>query len=84
VCFIAESAGFSAPDPAAATLPAEPAPALPRCYRAELIEGRGYRATLEIEATSLLRAGAAAARYAALHGYRLGRVRAGAGGRRGA
>lgn len=82
MCFFAESAAFCAPGPASPARPAEPAPALPQRYRAELIEGRGYRATLEIEAGSLRRAVEEAARYAARHGYRLGRVRAGAGGGR--
>ena len=79
MCFLAGSAAFRAPGPASPVPPAESAPALPQRYRAELIEGRGYRTTLEIEAGSLRRAVGEAARYAARHGYRLGRVSAAAG-----
>jgi len=64
--------------PASAPAPAEVA-AAPGSYRAELIEGRGYRATLVIEATSPCAAAGEAARYAARWGYRLGRLVAGAG-----
>ena len=72
------------PSASADLLPAAPAPApaeiaaAPRSYHAELIEGRGYRATLVIEATSPSAATGEAARYAATWGYRLGRLEAGA------
>jgi hypothetical protein len=62
----------SAPDPAELA-------AAPRTYHAELFEGRGYRATLVIEATSQSAAAGEAARYAAALGYRCGRLKAGAG-----
>lgn len=44
-------------------------------YFAELIEGRGYSATLAVDAPTIEDARAAAARYASANGYRLGRVK---------
>jgi hypothetical protein len=46
-----------------------------RSFFAELIEGRGYSATLAVTATSIEEARAEARRYARAHGYRLGRIK---------
>ncbi|MFI5022091.1 MAG: hypothetical protein ACHQRJ_10630 [Alphaproteobacteria bacterium] len=76
ICLLSTSADLL---PAASAPAAAEVAAAPRTYHAELIEGRGYRATLVIEATSQSAAAGEAARYAAALGYRCGRLKAGAG-----
>jgi len=80
-----ETSPICLPSASADLLPAASAPApaevaaAPRTYHAELIEGRGYRATLVVEAISASAAAGEAGRYAATWGYCLGRLNAGAG-----
>ncbi len=74
---LGERDGLRGADAALAPAAADAAPPEAPCavFHAELIEGRGYRAPLALDAVSRGATAAEAARYAAAHGYRLGAIR---------